>query len=166
MAKAGLYALGFVLFGVHHWRQLILWGLHTRPARTPSGPNVVSDEDTADVTARFRLAYDVAIRRRDVCERCGKAPVSKALRIKYPIVGAIDAPSNLLAVCDACYSAARCKVSLSRMTEGLPTARATAQPGRLGDGPPWRQGQQPRSPPHSICAVDRFANVRASVVAG
>ena len=62
---------------------------------------------TTDVTARFRLAYDVAIRRCDVCERCGKAPASKALRIKDPIEGAFDAPSNLLAVCDACYTAAR-----------------------------------------------------------
>jgi hypothetical protein len=29
--------------------------------------------DTAEVTARFRLAYDGAIRRSDLCERCGKA---------------------------------------------------------------------------------------------
>jgi hypothetical protein len=38
-------------------------------------------KDPADVTAMFRMAYDAAIRRCDVCERCGKAPVSKALRI-------------------------------------------------------------------------------------
>jgi hypothetical protein len=67
----------------------------------------MTELDAADVTARFRLAYDVAIRRCDVCERCGKAPVSKALRIRDPIQGAFDAPSNLLAVCGACYSAAR-----------------------------------------------------------
>jgi hypothetical protein len=42
----------------------------------------VSDLDTGDVTAGFRLAYDAAIRRCEVCERCGQAPVSKALRIK------------------------------------------------------------------------------------
>jgi len=68
----------------------------------------VNDLDTADVTARFRLAYDVAIRRCDLCERCGKSPVSRVLRIKDP-VGAFDAPSNLLAVCDACYDAGRGK---------------------------------------------------------
>jgi hypothetical protein len=62
---------------------------------------------TADATAMFRLAYDVAIRRTDLCERCGKAPVSKALRIKGPIEGAFDSPSNLLAVCNACYEASR-----------------------------------------------------------
>jgi hypothetical protein len=67
----------------------------------------MTELEAADITARFRLAYDVAIRRCDVCERCGKAPVSKALRIKDPIEGAFDAPCNLLAVCDACYSAAR-----------------------------------------------------------
>jgi hypothetical protein len=67
----------------------------------------VSELDTTDVTARFRLAYDAAIRRCEVCERCGQAPVSKALRIKDPVEGAFDSPSNLLAVCDACYSAAR-----------------------------------------------------------
>jgi hypothetical protein len=59
----------------------------------------MSDLHTADVTARFRLAYDVAIRRCDLCERCGKSPVSKVLRIKDPD-GAFDAASNL-AVCDA-----------------------------------------------------------------
>jgi hypothetical protein len=80
---------------------------YTRPARTPSGPNVVSELDTTDVTARFRLAYDVAIRRCDLCERCGKAPVSKALCIKDPIEGAFDSPSNLLAVCNACYENSR-----------------------------------------------------------
>jgi hypothetical protein len=51
----------------------------------------------ADVTAMFRIAYDVAIRRCDICERCGKAPVSKALRIKDSVYGAFDTPSNLLA---------------------------------------------------------------------
>jgi hypothetical protein len=66
-----------------------------------------SDEGTADATAMFRLAYDVAIRRCDLCERCGKAPVSKALRIRDPIEGAFDSPSNLLAVCSACYYAGR-----------------------------------------------------------
>ena len=40
-----------------------------------------ADKDPDDVTAMFRIAYDVANRRCDVCERCGKAPVSKALRI-------------------------------------------------------------------------------------
>jgi hypothetical protein len=63
--------------------------------------------DPADVTAMFRIAYDVAIRRCDVCERCGKAPVSKALRIKDPVYGAFDTPSNLLAVCNGCYEAGR-----------------------------------------------------------
>jgi hypothetical protein len=63
--------------------------------------------DPDDVTAMFRLAYDVAIRRCDVCERCGKAPVSKVLRIRDPVGGAFDTPSNLLAVCDACYDAGR-----------------------------------------------------------
>jgi hypothetical protein len=33
----------------------------------------MTELDAADVTALFRLAYDVAIRRCDVCERCGKA---------------------------------------------------------------------------------------------
>jgi hypothetical protein len=65
--------------------------------------------DTAEVTARFRLAYDGAIRRSDLCERCGKAPVSKALRIKDPVEDAFDAPSNLLAVCDACYAGGKGK---------------------------------------------------------
>jgi hypothetical protein len=64
-------------------------------------------KDPDDVTAIFGIAYDVAIRRCDVCERCGKAPVSKALRIKEPVWGAFDTPSNLLAVCDACYEAGR-----------------------------------------------------------
>ena len=63
--------------------------------------------DPDDVTAMFRIAYDVAIRRCDVCERCGKTPVSKVLRIRDPIGGAFDTPSNLLAVCDACYEAGR-----------------------------------------------------------
>jgi hypothetical protein len=63
--------------------------------------------DPDDVTAMFRIAYDVAIRRCDVCQRCGKAPVSKVLRIGDPVKGAFDAPSNLLAVCDACYEAGR-----------------------------------------------------------
>jgi hypothetical protein len=63
--------------------------------------------DPDDVTAMFRIAYDVAIRRCDVCERCGKAPVSKVLRIRDPVKGAFDTPSNLLAVCDACYDAGR-----------------------------------------------------------
>jgi hypothetical protein len=65
------------------------------------------DRDPAEVTAMFRLAYDAAIRRCDVCERCGKSAVSKALRVKDPVEGAFDAPSNLLAVCDACYDAGR-----------------------------------------------------------
>ena len=63
--------------------------------------------DPDNVTATFRIAYDVAIRRCDVCERCGKAPVSKVLRIRDPVKGAFDTPSNLLAVCDACYEAGR-----------------------------------------------------------
>ena len=67
----------------------------------------MSELDTTDVTARFRLAYDAAIRRCEVCERCGQAPVSKALRINEPVWGASDTPSNLLAVCDACYDAGR-----------------------------------------------------------
>jgi hypothetical protein len=53
------------------------------------------------------LESDVAIRRCDLCARCGKAPVSKALLIKDPVRGAIAAPSKLLAVCDACYDAGR-----------------------------------------------------------
>ena len=65
------------------------------------------DKDPDDLTAMFRIAYDVAVRRCDVCERCGKAPVSKALRIKEPVWVAFDTPSNLLAVCDACYDAGR-----------------------------------------------------------
>jgi hypothetical protein len=44
-------------------------------------------KDPDDVTAMFGIAYDVAIRRCDVCERCGEAPVSKALRIKDPVWG-------------------------------------------------------------------------------
>ena len=36
-----------------------------------------------------------------------KAPISKALRIKDAVWGAFDTPSNLLAVCDACYDAGR-----------------------------------------------------------
>jgi hypothetical protein len=63
--------------------------------------------DSDDVTAMFRLAYDVAIRRCDLCQRCGKAPVTKVLRIRDPVGGAFDTPSNLLAVCDACYEAGR-----------------------------------------------------------
>jgi hypothetical protein len=51
--------------------------------------------DPNEVTAMFRLAYEVAIRRCNVCERCGKWPVSKALRIKDPVEEAFDAPSNL-----------------------------------------------------------------------
>jgi hypothetical protein len=60
-----------------------------------------------DVTAVFRIAYDVAIRRCDLCARCGKAPISKALLIKDPVGGAVDSPSKLIAVCDACYDAGR-----------------------------------------------------------
>ena len=55
------------------------------------------DKGPDDVTATFRIAYDVAVRRCDLCPRCGKAPVSKVLLIA--------APSKLLAVCDACYDA-------------------------------------------------------------
>ena len=47
-----------------------------------------------DVTAMFRIAYDVAIRRCDVTQRCGKAPVSKVLRGKDPVKGAFDTPSR------------------------------------------------------------------------
>jgi hypothetical protein len=65
------------------------------------------DKDPDDVTVMFRIAYDVAIRRCDVCQRCGKPPVSKALRIEDPVWGAFGTPSNLLAVCDACYDAGR-----------------------------------------------------------
>jgi hypothetical protein len=83
--------------------------------------------DPADVTAMFRLAYDVAIRRCDVCERCGKAPVSKALRIKDPVWGAFDTPSNLLAVCDACYDAGRGRC-LSRSVRGAIAARRGLAP--------------------------------------
>ena len=46
------------------------------------------DKDPDDVTVMFRIAFDVAIRRCDVCERCGKAPLSKALRIEDPVWGA------------------------------------------------------------------------------
>jgi hypothetical protein len=63
--------------------------------------------DPDDVTAMFRIAYDVAIRRCDVCQRCGKARVTKVLRIRDPVGAAFDTPSNLLAVCDACYEAGR-----------------------------------------------------------
>jgi hypothetical protein len=42
--------------------------------------------DADDLTAMFRIAYDVPVRRCDVCERCGKAPVSKALT-KFAIAG-------------------------------------------------------------------------------
>jgi hypothetical protein len=58
---------------------------------------MVSDLNTADATGRFRLVYDVAISRCGICERCGEAPVSKALRIQDPIEGPFDSPSNLLA---------------------------------------------------------------------
>jgi hypothetical protein len=37
------------------------------------------------VEAMFRIAYDVALRRCNVCERCGEAPVSKVLRVKDPV---------------------------------------------------------------------------------
>ena len=60
-----------------------------------------------DVTAAFPIAYDVAVRRCDLCPRCGKAPMSKVLRIRDSVKGAFDAPSNLLAVCDACYEVGR-----------------------------------------------------------
>ena len=50
--------------------------------------------DPADVTAMFRIAYDVAIRRCDLCERCGEAPVSKVLRVKDPVWDAFDTPSK------------------------------------------------------------------------
>ena len=63
------------------------------------------------MTALFQIAYDVAIRRADACEHCGKAPVSKALRIMDPVWGAFDTPSNLLAVCDACYNAGRSELA-------------------------------------------------------
>ena len=46
-----------------------------------------ADKDPDDVTAMFRIAYDVANRRCDVCERRGKAPVSKALRINGSVWG-------------------------------------------------------------------------------
>jgi hypothetical protein len=59
------------------------------------------DKGPNDVTAMFRIAYDVAVRRCDLCPRCGKAPVSKVLHIRDPVKGAFD----LLAVCDACYDA-------------------------------------------------------------
>jgi hypothetical protein len=58
--------------------------------------------DPDDVTTTFRITYDVAVRRCDLCARCGKAPVSKALLIRDLVKGASDTPSKLLAVCDAC----------------------------------------------------------------
>jgi hypothetical protein len=63
--------------------------------------------DPDDVTAMFRIAYDVGIRRCGLCARCGKAPISKALRIKDPVGVAVDSPSKLIAVCDACYDTGR-----------------------------------------------------------
>jgi hypothetical protein len=69
------------------------------------------DKGPDDVTATFRIAYDVAVRRCDLCPRCGKAPISKALRIRDPGWGAIAAPSRLLAVCDACYEAGRSELT-------------------------------------------------------
>jgi hypothetical protein len=68
--------------------------------------------DPNEVTAMFRLEYEAAIRRCDVCERCGKSPVSKALRIKDPVEEAFDAPPNLLAVCD-CSDGGNARVSLT-----------------------------------------------------
>jgi hypothetical protein len=59
------------------------------------------DKDPDDLTATFRIAYDVAVRRCDVCEGCGKALGSKALRIKEPVWGVFDTPSN------GCYGAGR-----------------------------------------------------------
>jgi hypothetical protein len=64
-------------------------------------------KDPDDVAAILQIACDIAIGRADVCERCGKAPVSKAPRIKDPVWSAFDTPSNLLAVYDACYDAGR-----------------------------------------------------------
>ena len=60
------------------------------------------DKSPDDVTAMFRIASDVAVRRCDLCPQCGKAPVSKVLLINDPVKGAFDA-AKLLAVCDACY---------------------------------------------------------------
>ena len=82
------------------------------------------DKDPDDLTAMFRIAYDVAVRRCDVCERCGKAPVSKALRIKER---AFDTPSNLLAVCDACYDAGR-----RELTSDLTNRQGPSQDHRRG----------------------------------
>ena len=43
------------------------------------------DKGPNDVTAMFRIAYDVAVGRCDLCPRCGKAPVSKVLHIRDPV---------------------------------------------------------------------------------
>ena len=63
--------------------------------------------DPDDVTVVFRIAYEVVVTRCDLCPRCGKAPIAKALLIKDPGWGAADLPSKLIAVCDACYDPGR-----------------------------------------------------------
>ena len=63
--------------------------------------------DPDDVTVVFRIAYEVAVTRCDLCPRCGKAPIAKALLINDPGWGAADSPPKLIAVCDACYDAGR-----------------------------------------------------------
>ena len=63
----------------------------------------------AAVVAVDRISADVAEipRSASAGAGCGKAPVSKALRARDPVWRAFDTPSNLLAVCDACYDAGR-----------------------------------------------------------
>lgn len=60
----------------------------------------------------FRIVRAVAMRRaKGVCEKCGKASASEVHHLKYPVWGAFDGPSNLLAVCHNCHSAEHHKVN-------------------------------------------------------
>ena len=63
--------------------------------------------DSDDVTVVFRIAYEVAVTRCDLCPLCGKAPTAKAILIKDPGWGAGRLAVELIAVCDACYDAGR-----------------------------------------------------------
>lgn len=67
-------------------------------------------------TRLFRIARDVAWRRsRGICEQCRRAPVSEVHHLQYPVWGAFDTPSNLIAVCHDCHNTHHPEKELERV---------------------------------------------------
>jgi hypothetical protein len=52
----------------------------------------------------FKIARAAAFRRANgVCEECHSAPPTEPHHLQYPVWGAFDTPSNIIAVCHDCH---------------------------------------------------------------